>query len=104
MTSLDNRERAFEDKFARDAALAFQVMARRNKLVGLWAAGLLGKTAEEAVDFAKEVVASDFDEPGEEDVFRKLNNDLAGTADEAQIRDAMATSMIEARRQIMDAG
>jgi hypothetical protein len=104
MTTLDNRERAFEDKFARDAEVEFKVVARRDRLVGLWAAEKLGKTGEEAAKYAASIVVVDFDEPGEEDVFNKLFADLAGIATEAEIRDHMASTLIEARHQVMVAG
>ena len=73
-TTFDDRENAFENKFAHDQELKFKALARRNKLVGLWAAGLLGKGDADA--YAKEVVAADFEEAGEEDVFRKLRKDF----------------------------
>ncbi|WP_419814888.1 DUF1476 domain-containing protein [Glacieibacterium sp.] len=104
MTTLDNRERAFEDKFARDADLEFKVMARRDRLVGLWAAEKLGKTGEEAAAYAASIVIVDFEEPGEEDVFNKLFADLVGIATEAEIRDHMATTLVEARHQVLVAG
>ena len=68
MSTFDDRERAFESKFAHDAEMQFKAEARRNKLLGLWAAGLLGKSAEDAAEYAKEVIKSDFEEPGHEDV------------------------------------
>lgn len=100
MTTFDDRERSYEAKFALDAELRFKAEARRNRLLGEWAAGLLGKTGDEARTYALTVVTSDFDEPGEDDVFRKLSNDLAGKADEAAIRAKMAELRDEARRQV----
>ena len=100
MTTFDDRERSFETKFAHDAELRFKAEARRNRLLGEWAAGLLGKTGDEARTYALTVVTSDFEEPGEDDVFRKLSGDLAGKADEATIRAKMAELRAEARRQV----
>lgn len=102
MSTFDDRENAFENKFAHDAELQFKVDARRNKLLGLWAAELLGKTGSEADDYAKEVVKSDFEEAGHEDVYRKVSGDLGDKADEATIRAQMATCLVEAKRQIME--
>ncbi|SHL72557.1 hypothetical protein SAMN05444389_10149 [Paracoccus solventivorans] len=102
MSTFDDRERAHESKFALDAELRFKAEARRNRLLGEWAAGLLGKTGDEARTYALTVVSSDFDEPGEEDVFRKISADLAGKADEATIRARMAECRAEARRQILE--
>lgn len=101
MTSFDDREQSFEKKFAHDAELQFKVEARRNKLLGMWAAGLLGKTGEEAELYATEVVRSDFEEAGDEDVFRKVSGDLGAAANEATIRAQMSTLMAQAKQQIM---
>jgi hypothetical protein len=101
MTTFDDREHAFEAKYAHDEEMKFKAEARRNKLIGLWAAGLLGKSEEEAAAYAKEVIAADFQEAGEEDVFRKLSADLGARADEATIRAKMAELMVEAKRQLM---
>jgi len=106
MTTFDNRERAFEEKFARDADFQFRVNARRNKLLGLWAAEQLKLTAEEADAYAKSVVQADFEEAGDEDVFRKVYGDISSrNADitEHQVRRAMEDTMVEARRQMMEA-
>lgn len=102
MTTFDDRERAYEAKFAHDANLRFKAEARRNRLLGDWAAGLLGKTGEEARSYAMTVVTSDFEEAGDEDVYRKLAGDLEGIVDAAAIRAKMAETMIEARRQVVD--
>ena len=102
MTTFDSRQKAFEDKFARDADLQFRVMARRNKLLGLWAAELLGHAGDAAASYAMEVVAADFEEPGDEDVYRKVAGDLGTLATEAEVRAAMVTTMTEATRQYMD--
>ncbi len=105
MTTFDNRENAFENKFAHDADLQFKITARRNKLLGLWAAELMGLTAEEAIGYATSVVQADFEEAGDEDVVRKLIGDLTSAGvetDDAMIRAAMDTQMIEARRQFIE--
>ncbi|KGE00484.1 MULTISPECIES: DUF1476 domain-containing protein [Rhizobium/Agrobacterium group] len=101
MSGISDRERAFENKFALDQELKFKALARRNKLVGLWAAGLLGKTDPET--YAKEVVIADFEEAGDEDVFRKLRGDLdaAGVAiSDQDIRTKMIELLAEAVNQI----
>jgi hypothetical protein len=76
MTTFDRRQDAFEAKFARDEELKFKAEARRNKLLGLWAAEKLGKSGADADAYAKEVVATDFEEIGDEDVFRKIRGDF----------------------------
>ncbi len=101
MTTFDDRERAYESKFAHDAELNFKAEARRNRLLGEWAAALLGKSGDEARAYALTVVTSDFDEPGDEDVYRKLAADLAGKADETAIRTRMAELRLTARQQIL---
>lgn len=105
MTTFDDREKAFETKMARDEELAFRVVARRNKLVGLWAAGKMGLTPEEADAYAKAVVQADFEEAGDDDVVRKLVGDLTAAGvdiDEVAVRAALDTHIIEARRQLME--
>lgn len=102
MTTFDDREKAFENKFAHDAEMQFRAEARRNKLTGLWAAGLLGKTGGDADAYAAEVVKSDFAEAGDGDVVRKLAADLAGRADEAAIRAKLAESLVLAKTQLMN--
>lgn len=102
MTTFDDRERSYEAKFARDADLQFKAEARRNRLLGEWAAGLLGKSGEDAKAYALSVVTSDFEEPGDEDVFRKIAADLDGKADEAAIRAKMAELVAVARQQLID--
>ncbi len=102
MTSMKDRENAFENKFAHDADMQFKAEARRNKLLGLWAAGLMGKTGDAAADYAKEVIKADFEEAGDEDVYRKVSGDLGALADEATIRTQMATLMAQAKAQVMD--
>lgn len=102
MTTFDDRENAFESKFAHDEELRFRCEARRNKLLGLWAAELMGKSGDAAADYAKEVVSADFEEAGDEDVFRKVAGDLGDRADAATIRAKMAELMAEAKRQVMN--
>jgi hypothetical protein len=104
MTTFDDRENAFESKFAFDAEMQFKAEARRNKLLGLWAASLMGREGDAALDYAREVIKSDFAEAGDEDVFRKVKADLAGRADDAAIRDKMRTLMAEAKAQLMSEG
>ena len=101
MTTFNDRERAYESKFAHDADLRFKAEARRNRLLGEWAAGLLGKTGDDAKSYAMSVVTSDFEEPGEDDVLRKLATDLKDKADEATIRDKMSELRSVARQQVV---
>ena len=101
MSTFDDRENAFENKFAHDAEMQFKADARRNKLLGLWAAELMGKSGEEADDYAKEVVRSDFEEAGHEDVYRKVSGDLGELASEADIRKKMSELMAVAKQQLM---
>lgn len=106
MTTFDDRENAFENKFARDEEMAFRVTARRNKLVGQWAAAKMGLTPEETDAYAKAVVQADFEEAGDEDVVRKLMGDLTAAGVETnddEVRTAMSNLMVEARRQLMEA-
>ncbi len=104
MTAFDNREKAFEDKFAHDADLKFKVAARRDKLVGLWAAGKLGLEGDAADAYAKSIVLADLEEAGDEDVVRKLIADLdVEGVGEAEVRKALAEQGEIARRQIMEA-
>lgn len=102
MTTFDDRERGFEKKFAHDADLRFKAEARRNRLLGEWAAGLLGKQGDDARAYAMAVVTSDFQEPGDQDVFRKLVADLDGKVGESEIRAKMAELSETARRQVLD--
>ncbi|GGA24311.1 DUF1476 domain-containing protein [Neptunicoccus cionae] len=101
MSTFNDREKAFENKFAHDAEMQFRAEARRNKLLGLWAADLMGKTGAEADAYAAEVVKSDFEEAGDEDVFRKVSGDLNGKADEATIREQMQALKVQAKAEIM---
>ncbi|TKW65820.1 MAG: DUF1476 domain-containing protein [Paracoccus denitrificans] len=102
MTTFDDRERSYEAKFARDADLQFKAEARRNRLLGEWAAEMLGKSGEEAKAYALTVVTSDFEEPGDEDVYRKVAADLEGKVDEAGIRAKMAELVAVARKQLIE--
>lgn len=103
MSQFDNRERAEEAKFQLDQEQEFKAQARRAKLVGLWAAGLMGLADEAAEDYAKSVVMSDLEEAGEEDVFRKIRADLdmhAVQLSDHQIRTKMDECLADARAQI----
>ncbi len=102
MSTFEDRENAFETKYAHDAEMQFKAEARRNKLLGLWAAGLMGKSGDDAEAYAKDVVKSDFEEAGDEDVYRKVAGDLGDRADEATIRAQMASLMTEAKAQLME--
>ena len=104
MTDFKDRERAEEAKFALDGETAFKIAARRNRLLGEWAAGLMNLTQEETDAYRKSVVQADFEEAGDEDVIRKLLGDLtASNADvsEADIRAKLDEMTIEAKRQFM---
>nr|WP_213396055.1 DUF1476 domain-containing protein [Yoonia sp.] len=101
MSTFDDRQQAFEAKFAHDAEMQFKAEARRNKLLGLWAAELMGKSGDEAAAYAIAVIKSDFEEAGDEDVFRKLSGDLGDLADATTIRAKMAALMAEAKAQLM---
>jgi hypothetical protein len=100
MTTFDKREEGFEKKFAHDEELKFKATARRNKLLGLWAAAELGKTGADADAYSKEVVAADFEEAGDGDVLRKVVKDLGGKATEAEVRAKMEEFLAEAVKQI----
>ncbi|HVE01509.1 MAG TPA: DUF1476 domain-containing protein [Sphingomicrobium sp.] len=106
MTQFDDRERAFEAKFAHDEEMKFRIIARRNRLLGEWAARRMGLSAAETESYAKDVVRSDFEEAGEHDVIRKVLGDLTAAGldcDESIVMDAMRNKEIEARRQIIEA-
>ena len=105
MTTFDKREEGFEKKFAHDEELRFKAMARRNKLLGLWAAGVLGKSGAEADAYSKEVVLADFEESGDNDVLRKVAKDLQGKdVTEQQIRTQMTELLGQAIEQIKKSG
>jgi len=104
MTDFKDRERAEEAKFALDGETAFRIAARRNRLLGEWAAGLMNLTPEEADAYRKAVVQADFEEAGDEDVIRKLLGDLTAASidtTEADIRAKLDEMTIEARRQLL---
>ena len=104
MTDFNDRQRGEEAKFARDEDMAFRVAARRNRLLGQWAAEKMGLTAEETDAYAKEVVQAEFEEAGDEDVIRKVLGDLTSAGceiDEAGVRAALEDKNVEARRQLM---
>jgi hypothetical protein len=101
MTTFDDREQAFERKFANDQELEFKATARRNRLLGEWAAGLMGLATVE--EYARAVVKSDFEQPGDEDVFRKVFEDLKGSGvavSEGEVRMKMAELLAFAREHV----
>ncbi len=102
MSNFDDRENAFENKFAHDAEMRFKAEARRNKLLGLWAADLLGKSGDDAEAYAAEVVRADLEEAGHEDVVRKVAGDLGAKATADDIRAKMAELLPIAQQQILD--
>ncbi len=101
MTTFNDREQAFEKKFSHDADMQFRAEARCNKLVGLWAAGLMGLDGEAANTYALTVVSADFEEPGNEDVVRKVAGDLGDKATAAEIRAKLAETLPLAKAQLM---
>ncbi|HEX8420057.1 MAG TPA: DUF1476 domain-containing protein [Sphingomonas sp.] len=104
MTTFDEREQAYEAKFARDEEMAFRIIARRNRLLGVWAAELMKLTPEEADAYSKAVVHAEFEEAGDDDVVRKLLGDLTAAGidvDEVTVRRALDEQSVEARRQLM---
>jgi hypothetical protein len=103
MTTFDDRKDAFEKRFAHDEELRFKATARRNKLLGLWAAEKLGKSGAEADAYAKSVVMSDFEEAGDDDVLRKVRGDLdagGANAGESDIRRVMTELMARAIEEV----
>ncbi|HYH69848.1 MAG TPA: DUF1476 domain-containing protein [Methyloceanibacter sp.] len=107
MTSFEDRKRGFEGKFAHDEELRFKATARRNKLLGLWAADKMGLSGDAAQVYAREVIKVDLEEPGEEDVFRKIKADFDAKGvdqSEHQIRRAMEELLAEALNQIESEG
>jgi hypothetical protein len=106
MSQFDDRQRAFEAKYARDEEMQFRITARRNRLLGHWAARQMSLNEAEAESYAKDVVRSDFEEAGDHDVIRKVLGDLTAAGiecDEEQVRAALKNKEIEARRQIIEA-
>jgi hypothetical protein len=105
MTTFDDRERAFESQYARDQEMQFKIVARRNRLLGHWAAKKMGLTEAEADAYARDVIRADFEEAGDEDVIRKLLGDLISAGvevDEAAIRQALEHKAVEARRHFIE--
>ena len=103
MTTFDNRERGFENKFALDQEQEFKAGARRNRLLGEWAAGLMGLEGDHIAEYAKAVVKSDFELPGDEDVLRKVFEDLKGSGvdiSESAVRMKMAELLAQAREGV----
>ncbi len=103
MTTFDDREKGFEARFAHDAEKEFRITARRNRLIGIWAANRLGLTEAEAEAYAKSVVQADFEETGDEDVIRKLIGDLLKGGVETsdiEVRETLQKMAAEAREQI----
>ena len=104
MNTFNDREKAFEAKYEKDQELQFRVTARKNKLLGLWAAGLLGKSGADAEAYAKDVVMSDFEKPGDDDVIGKVVGDLTAggkATDAAAVRKQSSLLMGEAKKQLM---
>ena len=105
MTTFDKREKGYEDKYKHDQELQFKIEVRRNKLLGLWVAEMLGKSDDEAQAYARDVVAADFEEPGDADVVRKVLGDFedAGTEfSEHRLRKKMDEFLEIAKEQIME--
>ena len=103
MTTFNDREKSFEKKFQHDQELQFKVNARKNKLLGLWAAGLIGKAGADAEAYAKDVVMADFEKPGDSDVIHKLMKDLAAAGkpmEEHSIRKQGERLLEEAKKQV----
>ena len=106
MTTFEDRERAFESIYARDQEMQFKVVARRNRLLGQWAAKKMGLTEAEADAYARDVIRADFEEAGDEDVIRKILGDLTSAGieiDEATIRQALEHKTVDARRHFIEA-
>lgn len=99
--TFEDRKNSFEARFAHDAELQFKVEARRNRLLGEWAGELLGYEGDEKAAYAREVVKSDFEEAGDDDVLRKVGGDLGVKVPVAEIRAKMDMLMIEAKKQVM---
>ncbi len=102
MASFEDRKKSFENKFAHDAEMQFRVEARANKLLGLWAAELLSKTGDEATAYAAEVVKSDFEEAGDEDVIRKVTGDLGSLATADEVRSKRRDCIAMAKAQLAE--
>jgi hypothetical protein len=106
MTQFDDRQRAFESKFAHDEEMKFRLVARRNRLLGEWAAAKMGLSEEETSSYAKDVIRADFEEAGDEDVIRKVLGDLTAAGVETsdiEIRETLDHKTAEAKRQLIEA-
>jgi hypothetical protein len=106
MTQFNDREKAFESMYARDQEMQFKITARRNRLLGQWAAKKMGLTEAESEAYAKDVIRADFEEAGDEDVIRKLLGDLTSAGveiDDAAIRQQVEHKTVEARRHFIEA-
>ena len=104
MTTFDDREKAFEGAFSHDMELQFKARARKNKMLGLWAAGLMGKSGADAEHYSRDIVMADFEKPGDHDVIHTLMRDLAAAGkptEEHTIRKQGERLMAEAKQQIM---
>jgi hypothetical protein len=107
VTSFDDREKGFESKFAREQEIEFKAVARRNRLAGLWAGGVMGLEGQHLEDYARAIIKSDFEQPGDEDVIRKLVQDLSAagmTESETDVRKKMDELMAVAREQLRAGG
>lgn len=100
MTTFDDRERAFESHFALEEELQFKTVARRDRLLGEWAGALLGKSGDELAAYARAVVRSDLELPGDADLLRKVAADLRGKASEAEIQAKMDALLVESRAAV----
>jgi hypothetical protein len=106
MTQFDDRQRAFESKFAHDEEMKFRLVARRNRLLGEWAAAKMGLSEEETSSYAKDVIRADFEEAGDEDVIRKVLGDLTAAGietNDSEIRETLDHKTAEAKRQLIEA-
>ena len=104
MSSFDEREKSFEKKFVRDEELQFKVGAKRNKYLGEWAADKLGKAGDDKITYIQEVIKSDFAEPGDEDVFRKIQNDFKKASisiSDSKIREQMSSLLERAKKEFL---
>jgi hypothetical protein len=103
MTTFDDREQGFENKFAHDEEVEFKAVARRNRLLGVWAAGLMGLSEEHVEEYARAVVKSEIEQPGDEDVLRKVFKDLSASGTkitEGAVRGKMDELLAMARDAI----
>jgi len=101
MTTFDDREQAFEAKFARDAEMQFKAQARCNRMLGLWAAAKMGKSGVKAEDYARSLVAADIEDAQHEDLVRKVTADLQGRVTSEEIRNKRASLLPDAKEQIL---